>query len=229
MRPAPTIQRMIGPNGSASEGLERSVQTARGLGVVRDGGDDEQHCRSRRPRCPWRCSRRRRTSRCPSPAGSPAGRSRCFLNAFVMPRTMNAMPIAGDDEPDEHEQEHAARRGEQLGAEGLRRLRRVGLAAQRVHERGDRDRDVGHGGADELDAVAPLLLRVGVALEEGLGDLPDRECEEPDDDDPQQEDARGRSSRICSIAPPWSASPPPPVATEIAITPMTMCRMPSTT
>ena len=34
---------------------------------------------------------------------------------------------------------------------------------------------------------------------------------------------------ICSIAPPWSASPPPPVATEIAITPMTMCRMPSTT
>ncbi len=35
--------------------------------------------------------------------------------------------------------------------------------------------------------------------------------------------------RICSSAPPWSASPPPPVAMEMAITPITMCRMPSTT
>ena len=35
---------------------------------------------------------------------------------------------------------------------------------------------------------------------------------------------------ICSIAPPWSASPPPePTATEMAIAPMMMCTRPSTT
>jgi hypothetical protein len=35
--------------------------------------------------------------------------------------------------------------------------------------------------------------------------------------------------RICSIAPPWSASPPPPVATEMEIPPMTRWTMPRTT
>ena len=99
-----------------------------------------------------------------------------------------------DDEPDQHEQHHAARRRQQGRAEGLRRLRGVGRAAEGVDERGRGDREVGEGGAHLLHPSAPLLLRVGVALEERLGDLPHAERGQAEDDHPEHDRAE-RDSR----------------------------------
>ena len=164
----------------------------------------------------------------PFPTGS-GGRSRCFLNARVNPRTMNAMPIPATNSPNSTSTTIPPGLAISCALRDLRGLRRVRLPAERIHEGGQGDADVDHGRAEVLQPVAPFLLRVGVALEERFGDLPDRQCGQAEHDRPQQQHAHRAPSRSAPSRRPDRPHPPPPVTNEMTITPMTMCRMPSTT